>query len=149
MPTLGELIVENLKETGPGIKGTSSGMGPQAIGELLLTQGSQKVVEREKPGWLPSWLAPVGAAAAQLPTAIGSIIAGKKGKRLFTKSARVRTVPYQERINKLTYDLRNRGYSNEDIQKVADILASAYGEEAVDVERIRAGGALGGPRLAE
>jgi len=92
----------------------------------------------EKAGWLPSWAKPVVTAVATLPTAIGGLLAGKKGERLFTKpTERIFTRPggsYRKRADTIFGDLQNRGYDNEDIQRVLDILASAYGEESINVE---------------
>lgn len=133
MATIGDFLVESMKRTEPGIKGTSSGMPARTIGEFL-AQGLEEELEPEQPGWLPSWLKPVATAAATLPTAIGGFLAGKKGERLFTKPAKVGTRPYRERGGKIVQDLQARGYDREDIQKVLDILASAYGEEPVNVE---------------
>ncbi|GAH89457.1 unnamed protein product, partial [marine sediment metagenome] len=47
---------------------------------------------------------------------------------------KVGTRPYRERGGKIVQDLQGRGYDKEDIQKVLDILATAYGEESINVE---------------
>ena len=92
----------------------------------------------EKRGWLPSWAKPVATVAATLPTAIGGLLARAKGERLFTKpTERIFTRPggsYRKRGQTIISDLQNRGYDKEDIQRVLDVLASAYGEESINVE---------------
>lgn len=135
MATIGGHLTEIMRKTGPGIKGTPSGMTPQIIGERLV-QGVKagEELEPEKKGWLPSWMKPVATAVATLPTIAAGLVARKKGERVFTKGAKVGVVPYKERAGKVVQDLQARGYDREDIQKVLDILASAYGEESINVE---------------
>lgn len=133
MATIGEFLVESMKRTEPGIKGTPSGMPAKTIGEFL-ARSLEEEIEPEKPGWLPSWLKPVATAVAQGPVGVGTFLAGKLGKRVFTKPAKVGTRPYRERGAKIVQDLQGRGYDKEDIQKVLDILAGAYGEESINVE---------------
>lgn len=135
MATIGGHLAEIMRKTGPGIKGTPSGMTPQTIGERLV-QGVKagEELEPEKKGWLPSWMKPMATAVATLPTIAAGLVARKKGERVFTKPAKVGIVPYKERAGKVVQDLQARGYDKEDIQKVLDILASAYGEESINVE---------------
>lgn len=135
MATIGGHLAEIMKKTEFGIKGTPSGMTPQGIGERLVQslKGGEEL-EPEKKGWLPSWMAPVATTLAQGPIGIGTFLAGKFGKRVFTKPAKRGLRPYKERAGVITQDLQGRGYDKEDIQKVLDILASAYGEESINVE---------------
>jgi len=135
MATIGGFLNEIRRKTGPGIKGTPSGMTPQTIGERLAqTVRAGEELEPEKKGWLPSWMKPVATAVATFPTIAAGLVARKKGERVFTKPAKVGTRPYRERGAKIVQDLQGRGYDNEDIQKVLDILAGAYGEESINVE---------------
>lgn len=136
MPTIGEFLAETMRETGPGVKGTPSAMTPETIGKKLLT-APEETIRPEQPGWLPSWARGVtSVAAAALPT-IGAWLAGRKGKRLFTEPAKVATRPYRERAGRIVQDLQGRGYDKEDIQKVLEILARAYGEEPANVEEFK------------
>jgi len=123
------------KKTGPGIKGTPSGMTPQKIGDRLAQTSKQTgELEPEKKGWLPSWMKPVATAMATFPTIAAGLVARGRGERVFTKPAKVGIMPYRERVDFLIQDLQGRGYDNEDIQTILDTLASAYGEESVNVE---------------
>jgi len=133
MATIGGHLTEIMRKTEFGIKGTPSGLTPENIAKGLLQAGKEEL-EPEKKGWLPSWMKPVATAAATFPTIVAGLVARKKGERVFTKPAKVGTRPYRERGGKIVQDLQARGYDREDIQKVLDILASAYGEESINVE---------------
>jgi len=53
-----------------------------------------------------------------------------------TPGAETETGSYRERASKIAKDLKGREYSNEDIQKVLDSLASSYGEVSINVEEL-------------
>ena len=94
----------------------------------------------EKRGWLPSWIEPIARTVAPFHTAVGGLLAGEKlftkpTERLFTKP----TGSYRKRAEKIISDLQNKGYNEEGIQKVLDILASVYGKEPAK--------AIGGPQI--
>lgn len=137
MPSVGQFLIESMKKSGAGIRGTPSEMTPETIGKSLAAASRTKEIEPEKRGLLPSWARSVATGAAMLPTSIGSWLLGKMGKRLFTKPAKVEGKSYQDRASKIVVDLQGRGYDEENIQKVLDVLANAYGEEAVKVEDYR------------
>lgn len=127
MPTVGEFLVENLRETEPGIKGTES----DTVAELI-AQYTKGVEEKKEIPKKSSWLSALQTPFTAGPAIVGSLISMFRGK----KQEKFEAGTFNEKAPRIVADLRTRGYDDETIQTLINKLAEYYNQKTIDVSKM-------------